>query len=109
MMTDEMKKAVREMISEYMEGAESETEKLMEKVACALAERMDVSALEKHAVHEVGQMLDYYGMENVEGVFHEFYELKIVMCALRKHFPEGMTHRICREAVEEYAKKFGVE
>ena len=78
MMTDEMKKAVREMISEYMEGAESETEKLMEKVACALAERMDVSALEKHAVHEVGQMLDYYGMENVEGVFHEFYELKIV-------------------------------
>ena len=109
MMTDEMKKAVREMIEEYMEGAASETDKLMEHVVAKLAETMDIPALEMHAVHEIGEMLDCLSRGDTEGILHEFAELKIVMCAIKRHLPEGMSMRVWQDAVEGYAKKYGVE
>lgn len=109
MMTDEMKKAVREMISEYMEGAATETDKLMEHVVAKLAESMDIPALEMHALHEIGELLDCLSRGDTEGVLHEFAELKIVMCAVKRHLPEGMTMRVWQDAVEGYAKKYGVE
>lgn len=109
MMTDEMKKAVREMISEYMEGAESETEKLTEHVVAKLAETMDIPALEMHALHEIGELLDCLSQGNTEGILHEFSELKIVMCAVKRHLPEGMNMRVWQDAVEGYAEKYSVK
>lgn len=109
MMTEEMKKAVREMIEEYMEGAESETEKRMEHVVAKLAETMDIPALEMHALHEIGELLDCLSRGDVEGILHEFAELKIVMCAVNRHLPEGMAMRVWQDAVDGYAKKYGVE
>ena len=108
-MTEEMKKAVREMISEYIKGAESETENRMEHVVAKLAETMDIPALEMHALHEIGELLDCLSRGDVEGILHEFAELKIVMCAVKRHLPEGMTMRVWQDAVEGYAKKYGVE
>ena len=109
MMTEEMKKAVREMISEYMDGAASETDKLMEHVVAKLAETMDIHALEMHAVHEIGELLDCLSRGDTEGILHEFAELKIVMCAIKRHLPDGVTMRVWQDAVEGYAKKYGVE
>ena len=109
MMTEEMKKAVREMISEYMEGAESKTEKRMERDVAKLAETMDIPALELHAVHEIGELLDCLSRGDVEGILHEFAELKIIMCAIKRHLPDGVTMRVWQDAVEGYAKKYGVE
>lgn len=109
MMTEEMKKAVREMISEYMEGAATETDKLMEHVVAKLAETMDIPALEMHAVHEIGELLDCLSRGDVEGIMHEFAELKIVMCAIKRHLPDGVTMRVWQDAVDGYAKKYGVE
>lgn len=109
MMTDEMKKAVREMISEYMEGAATETDNLMEHVVAKLAETMDIPALEMHALHEIGELLDCLSRGDVEGIMHEFAELKIVMCAVKRHLPEGMNMRVWQDAVDGYAKKYGVE
>lgn len=109
MMTEEMKKAVREMISEYMEGAATETDNLMEHVVAKLAETMDIPALEMHALHEIGELLDCLSRGDTGGILHEFAELKIVMCAVKRHLPEGMTMRVWQDAVDGYAKKYGVE
>lgn len=109
MLTEEMKNEFRAMISEYMEGEECETEKLKNRVVEKLVETMGLDDLEKHAVHEIGEFLDCYGMGSVEGMLHEFAELKIVMCAVKKHFPEGMVTRIWKEAVEGYAEKHEVK
>ena len=109
MMTEEMKKAVREMISEYMEGAATETDNLMEHVVAKLAETMDIPALEMHALHEIGELLDCLSRGDVDGILHEFSELKIVMCAVKRHLPDGVTMRVWQDAVDGYAKKYGVE
>ena len=109
MMTDEMKKAIREMISEYMECAASENDKLMEHDVAKLAETMDIPALEMHAVHEIGELLDCLSRGDTEGILHEFAELKIIICAVKRHLPNGVTMRVWQDAVEGYAKKYGVE
>ena len=85
------------------------TEKMEFEEVGAAVSPLDIPALEMHAVHEIGELLDCLSRGDTEGILHEFAELKIVMCAIKRHLPEGMSMRVWQDAVEGYAKKYGVE
>ena len=41
--------------------------------------------------NEIRELLDCLIRGDVEGILHKFAELKIVMCVVKRHLPEGVT------------------
>ena len=109
MFDHEHKEEIYRMISEYMKGEESHIHKLKCKVTDHLAENMTLPDLQTLAMKEIGEMVSCYAMGKTESMLHSYFELKMVMKAICKHLPEGMTSRIYAEAVNGYAEMFNVK
>jgi uncharacterized protein (DUF488 family) len=105
MMTKEEVKAI---VNEVMTEKENETHKLKCKVVDHLAQEMGIEDLKLLAVKEAGEIIQHYAMGHLEDMLKSYVELKIAMKAVCKHLPAGMTERVYRETVENYAKTFHV-
>ena len=103
------KELVRKVVEEFMAERESATHKLKCRVVDHLAETMDVDDLKHLAIKETGEIIQHFAMGHLEEMIKSYVELKMAMKAVCKHLPEGMTDRAYREAVEHYAKSFGVD
>lgn len=109
MFDHEHKEEIRRMISEYMKGEESAIHKLKCKVSDHLSANMTLPDLQTLAMKEIGEMVTCYAMGKTESMLHSYFELKMVMKAICKHLPEGMTSRIYADAVHGYAEMFNVK
>ena len=71
-----------------------------------LAENMSVIDLRHLCVKEAASMIECYAMGNTEGMLHEFYELKLAVCALAEHLPEMLPEVAKKKAVDGYFSMF---
>ena len=99
---------IKEIVSEMLVEKENETHKLRCKVVDHLAQEMGIEDLKLLAVKEAGEVIQHYAMGHLEDMLKSYVELKMAMKAVCKHLPAGMTERIYRETVENYAEKFHV-
>lgn len=99
---------IKEIVSEMLVEKENETHKLKCKVVDHLAQEMGIEDLKLLAVKEAGEVIQHYAMGHLEDMLKSYVELKMAMKAVCKHLPAGMTERIYRETVENYAEKFHV-
>lgn len=99
---------IKEIVSEMLVEKENETHKLKCKVVDHLAQEMGIEDLKLLAVKEAGEVIQHYAMGHLEDMLKSYVELKMAMKAVCKHLPAGMTERIYRGTVENYAEKFHV-
>lgn len=101
-----LKEMVRAEIRSVLGTETEEMHTKKEAVVKHLAENMSVIDLRHLCVKEAASMIECYAMGNTEGMLHEFYELKLAVCALAEHLPEMLPEVAKKKAVDGYYSMF---
>lgn len=103
---DHTKEEIRNIVREMFTEEDQEIAEKKDAVVSALAKSMDLIALRHLAVKEAASLIECYAMGNTDGMIHEFWELKMAICAVMKHLPEFQPEMEKKKAVDGYYKMY---